>query len=175
MKRIKAWYFSDADRKLRYGDGREIKVGETHTFNGKPVLCEAGLHGSIKPLDALQYAPGPVVWQVGLSGEMDVGDDKIAATERKYLWGYDATDVLRTFARKCVLDVVHLRGDASEVVVRYLKTDDESLWAYAANAANAAAYAAYAAAAAAADAAAYAAARKKQDFLLYRMLMDGRK
>ena len=154
MKKIRAWYFSDADCKLRFGDGRLIVPGETHTVDHKPVLCEAGLHGSVKPLDALQYAPGSWVWRVELSGAMDIGDDKLAATERKYLWGYDATDVLRAFARKCALDVANL-WDAPDVVVRYLKTGDESIRS-------------------AAKYAAESAAEGKQNKRLQKMLMDGR-
>jgi hypothetical protein len=145
MKKIKAWYFSGIDKKLRYGDGRTIKVG------------------SVKPLDALNYAPGPVVWRVELAGDMDIGYDKIAATECKYLWGYDATDVLRLFARKCALDVVHL-WHAPEIVVRYLKTGDESIRA-----------SAFASAFASARASARASAWEEQNKRLYRMIMDGRK
>ena len=180
MKTIKAWYFSGIDKKLRYGDGRTIDAGRTHKFKGQPVLCEAGLHGSVKPLDALNYAPGPVVWCVELSGYMDIGKDKIAATERKYLWGYDATNVLRAFARKCALDVAHL-WPAPEIVMRYLKTGDESMralaWASAMDSTWASARAS--ACASACDSAYVSAcdssAMEKQDKRLYRMIMDGRK
>ena len=132
---MKAWYFSSEDRKLRYGDNRIIKAGLTHKVTCKPVLCEVGLHGSKRIIDALSYAPGPVVWRVELGGEMAIGDDKISATERRYLWGFDATDLLRKFARKCALNVIHL-WDAPDVVVRYLKTGDENLRAAARDAAR---------------------------------------
>jgi len=33
------WYFCGRDRTLRYGDGRKIVVGETHTVKGPPKLC----------------------------------------------------------------------------------------------------------------------------------------
>jgi len=94
---------------------------------------------------------------------MHIGDDKISATERKYLWGFDATDTLWRFARLCALDVVHL-WDAPDIVVRYLKTGDESIRDAAWDAARAAARfaardAAWAAARAAARAAAWDAAR----------------
>ena len=173
MKKILAWHFSKADRKLNYGDSREIIEGTTHRIdwpwtdrNGMvwagPSACNAGLHGSKKIIDALQYAPGPVVWRVELSGQMDISDDKIAASDRRYLWGYDTNDVLRTFARRCALDVIHL-WDAPDVVTRYLKTGDESLrdaaWAAARAAVRDAAWAAaWAAARAAAWDAAWAAA-----------------
>jgi hypothetical protein len=134
--KMKAWFFSGSNKKLSYGDNRIARLGITHrvkfpvVINGttytNPTLCEAGLHGSKRIIDALTYAPGPYVWRVELSGDMDIGNDKISATERKYLWGFDATDILRRFARMCAFDVIHL-WNAPDVVVRYLKTGDESL------------------------------------------------
>ena len=151
-KKIKAWYFAPPDKKLRYGDNRKIVVGRTHKVkfpftdaNGlvweKPSCCHAGLHASIHPLDALGYAASNFVYRVELSGVMDVASDKIAATERMYLWGYDAEFVLKKFARMCALDVARL-WDAPAVVVQYLKTGDDSLRAAAGAAARAAARAA---------------------------------
>ncbi len=85
---ILAWYFSDESRTLRHGDGREIALGVTHSIEGgDPKLYERGLHGSVRILDALKFAPGPVVYRVELSGKMDVGADKIAATRRRYIAG----------------------------------------------------------------------------------------
>ena len=196
-KKIKAWYFAPHDKKLRYGDNRKIVVGRTHKIkypftdaNGlvweKPSCCSSGLHASIAPCDALKYAGSSLVYRVELSGVIDVASDKIAATERMYLWGYDAEPVLRKFARLCALDVIHL-WDAPAVVVQYLKTGDESLrvaaWDAAWDAARDAAWdAAWAAARAAARDAAWdaawdaarAAAWEKQNRRLYRMLMEGR-
>ena len=155
---MKAWYFSTEDRKLRHGDGRVIKAGVTHKVDCEPRLCEAGLHASVRPIDALEYAPGPILWRVELGGEIDKGYDKLCATERTYLWGFDATAMLREFARKCALDVIHL-WNAPEVVKTYLTTGDESLRGAAGDAARAAEWASardaarYAAWAAAGDAA----------------------
>ena len=160
---MKAWYFSTGDKRLRYGDDRKIRAGVTHKIKGDPECCYNGLHGSVSILDALQYAPGNHIWRVELSGDMDRNDDKIAATERKYLWGYDAAEVLRKFARMCALDVIHL-WDAPEVVVRYLKTGDEGIRD-----------AAWAAARDAARDAAWDAARDAQSRRLYRMIMEERK
>jgi hypothetical protein len=191
---MKAWYFSGKDCRLRYGDNRRIEAGFFHTVDYKPILCEQGLHGSKRILDALSYAPGPVVWRVKLSGDVVVGDDKVAATNREYQWGYDATEVLRRFARKCALDVIHL-WDAPDVVVQYLKTGDESLrdaagaaaggawtasWAARAASWTAARFAAGAAAGAAWTAAgaadgAWAAAREKQNRRLTSMIVGGRR
>ena len=138
---MKAWYFSANDKKLRFGDNRTIKAGITHKVKGEPKLCEYGLHGSQSILDALSYAPGSYVWRVELGGTMDRSNDKITATERHYLWGYDAKNVLHKFARLCALDVIHL-WDAPDIVVKYLKTGDESIRASAGAAAWAVARAA---------------------------------
>ena len=154
-----AWYFSTADKKLQHGDGREIAKGRTHKVEGKLALCSHGLHASVRPIDALQYAPGPILWRVKLGGEILKGEDKLCASARTYLWGFDATAMLREFARKCALDVIHL-WNAPEVVKTYLTTGDESLRAAARDAAWAAARAAaWDAAWAAAWDAAWAAAR----------------
>ncbi len=131
---MKAWYFSTIDKKLRYGDDREIAIGVTHEIERTPRLCEQGLHGSRLLLDALSYAPGPVIWRVELSGEMHRGADKTAAQKRTYLaGGIDITHILWKFARLCALDVIHL-WDAPDVVIQFLKTGDESLRAAAGDA-----------------------------------------
>lgn len=121
---MKAWHFHNGST-LR--DGRPLpKVGETIVHDGEPILCVQGLHASIRPLDALRYAPGAWVDRVEVGGTVVHGDDKLVATERTTLWRLDATDVLRRFVRRCALDVAHL-WDAPEVVVKYLKTGDTSL------------------------------------------------
>jgi len=146
------WHFTPLDRRLRYGDGREVIPGETLTVDVQPILCEAGLHQSPTVLDALRWAPGPYLWRTSMECVVARDSDKECGWDRTALWGFDATEVLQRFARLCALDVVHL-WDAPEVVVRYLRTGDEEISAAATT------YAAYAAAdAAAADAAAYAAA-----------------
>ena len=186
MATMLGWYFAANDRRLRYGDGRKIAVGETHEVDGKPALCQRGLHASQRVIDALDYAPGPILYRVRLSGAIVHGDDKACATRRTYLAEIDATEMLRAFARACALDVIHL-WNAPEIVRRYLETGDETIraaawaaaWAAGAEAAaTAAAWAAWAAAgaawAAAGDAAgdAWAAdadARSKQAARLERM------
>jgi hypothetical protein len=164
---VKGWYFSDESRKLRYDAGREIAIGVEHTVKGYPEPCKRGLHASERILDALQYAPGPIIWRVELSGRIKRGDDKVAATRRKYIaGGLDISDILRKFARKQALSVAHL-WDIPEIVRRYLEIGDEFIraaawaaaWAAAKDAASDAAWAAARAAAwaAASDAASDAA------------------
>ena len=135
---MKAWYFSNTDCKLSYDDKRLIQPGVTHKVSCQPILCEQGLHASVNILDALQYAPGPYIWRVELGGKIVQGSDKVVATERTYLWGYDATDILWEMGRLCALDVVHL-WNAPKIVIQYLKSGDESLRAAARDAARAAA------------------------------------
>jgi len=123
-----AWHFVNEDRRLGYGDNRIVKQGRVYKVpQNRPLkLCEYGLHASKRILDALQYAPGPVLCRVELRGKMFHDSDKSVAYERKVLWMMDATDVLRSFSRRCALDVVHL-WDPPEIVMQYLKTGDESI------------------------------------------------
>ena len=159
--RVKAWWFSAAAT-LPNDDGRPVVLGETLTVDpAKVVPCKFGLHASASAFDALQYAPGPILWRVELGGKIvPHGDpvDKYAASERTAIaGGIDVSPLLWEFARKCALGVLHL-WDAPQVVRDYL-TGDESLRAAAWDAASAAAWdAASAAAWAAAWAAAGAAA-----------------
>ena len=123
---MKAWYFSKKDCRLRYKDNRLIKAGVTHYYDGMPILCEQGLHASKNILNALRYAPGAYIWRVKMGGISVCDHDEMVSTERTYLWGYDATNVLNHFARLCALDVIHL-WDAPDVVIQYLKTGDKNL------------------------------------------------
>jgi len=123
---IKAWFFSRGFE-LANGDGRKIALGVTHEVEPPIVPCRRGLHASVNALDALQYAPGGIVWRVTLSGEVVRNGDKHVASCRTYdAGGIDVSDTLRVFARSCALDVTHLWG-AHPVVVKYLTTGDESL------------------------------------------------
>lgn len=128
------WYFGLKDGLLRFNDNRKVVIGKTHKVEGEPVLCQHGLHASKTIWDALSYAPGPILYKVRLGGKIVHSSDKSVATERAYLSAIDATDLLHKFARLCALDVVHL-WDAPDIVVKHLKTGDESLRAAARDAA----------------------------------------
>jgi len=170
MKTVKGWWFTTTERKLLNNDGRKIKLGITHKVEGEIIPCQYGLHLSPRILDALQYAPGPVVYKVEGSGVIIPHGkpvDKYACSHRTYLdGGINISDVLRKFARLCALDIIHL-WNAPGVVVKYMKTGDESLRAAASEAAWGAARAA---ASEAAWEAAWEAARGKQNFRLTRMV-----
>jgi len=121
----------DGIPRLGYGDGREIRVGETLTVEGAPVLCVHGLHASARILDALRYAGGGslALCRVTLGGTVIHDDDKSVATERTVVTMLDAATterLLREFARWCALSVAHL-WEMPDVVRRYLETGDESV------------------------------------------------
>ena len=160
---MKAWHWT-ADT-LRNGAPIPA-VGEWLEHDGPVEMCVSGLHASRRVLDALCYAPGPIVHRVECEQIEGEQEDKLVCRRRRILWTVDAEEILHDFARRCALDVIHL-WDAPDVVVRYLTTGDESIrdaawdaaWAAARNAAQAGARAAaWDAAWAAAQAAARAAA-----------------
>ena len=109
------WHFLAADRRLRYDDGREVKPGSVLTVpDDRPLeLCRYGMHASRDPLDALAYAPGPVVCRVTLAGDILHGDDKSVAHERRAIWMADAEDTLRQFAYKCADRAVRVHAAAA--------------------------------------------------------------
>jgi len=100
MKRIKAWHFIKEDYRLRYSN-QEVKAGDTVTVNGPVKLCEHGLHASRRVIDALRYAPGPIVCRVVMSGDIIEGDHKLVASERYIEWTLDVTWILHEFACWC--------------------------------------------------------------------------
>ena len=135
-------YWFAASDELPHGDGRKVVIGETLTVEPPIIPCERGLHASIDPFDALQYAPGPILYKVRLSGEIVAHDnDKHAASERTAIARRDATEMLWAFARKMALSVLHL-WDEPPIVREYLETGDESKRAAARDAAWDAAWAA---------------------------------
>jgi len=157
MNKIRGWYFAEESRKLRYGDDRPIVIGQTHTVEGKPELCECGLHFSVNILDALKYAPGPILYYVEGSGGMDMGVDKISAQSRTYLAGFDASEMLLEFARKVALisiEKIKPYTNKYDLIVEYLGTGNVDL----VSAAESAAWAARSAVRSAARSAAWSAA-----------------
>ena len=138
---IRAYHF--VGDKLR--DGRPVPpVGEWLVHDGPVRMCESGLHASRHPFDALTYAPGPILCLVDCDEIGAEDGDKLVCRRRRIVARFDATDMLRAFARQCALDVIHL-WDAPQVVRDYLTTGDESLRAAAIAAARDTSWAARAA------------------------------
>jgi hypothetical protein len=161
-KGIIGYWFAASDE-LPHGDGRKVVIGETLVVEPPIVPCQRGLHACVDPFDALQYASGAILYKVRLSGKIVEDGDKHAASERTAVVKRDATQILRSFARKMALSVIHL-WNAPAIVREYLETGNErkrdAARDAAGDAAGAAAWnAAGAAAKAAAGDAAWAAAR----------------
>ena len=139
---MKAYWFSNNDLRLGYGDGRQVKLGRTHKYKGPLELCESGLHASTLLIDALRYAPGHHLWVVELSGDILTGEDKLCASERAYLQHLNCEKLLREFARKQALiniEKIHPYTDQYDLIVQYLQTGDESIQSAAESAAESAA------------------------------------
>jgi hypothetical protein len=118
-----AWHFV-GDR-LR--DGRPVPPDhEPLIHTGMIMVCESGLHASLHPFDALQYAPGHILCLVRCEGDIAYYDDKLVCVRRTILARMDATDMLRYYARMRALSVVHL-WDAPDVMLDYLMTGDRAL------------------------------------------------
>ena len=120
---MKGYWFSREDGTA---DNQRVpaEIGRTDTVAGAIVPCEHGLHSSPTPWDALQYACGPVLWEVEIGGEIvPHGNpvDKHASSTRTYLRRVDVTVVLRRFAAERALSVIHL-WDAPPVVREYLES-----------------------------------------------------
>jgi hypothetical protein len=176
VKAVLAWHWLPEDGTLRYGDGRKVVVGEKLSVALTKELrpCSYGMHASTKILDALQYAPGPILTRVRLTGPTIIKEqDKCCAYERTALWMVDARLALVVFASDCAWRALERerragrepdsRCWAAVEAARRFASDpsDENRnaadAAYAACAAYAdAAYAAYASCAASAACAAYA-------------------
>ena len=125
---MRAYYFSGKDKRLRYGDNRLIQEGETHTVDCEPILCEQGLHGSIKALDALKYAPDTYLWIVEIEGDIQTGEDKICGKSRTYIKGFDAEELLRSFAcKQALINIEKIKPYCSEeeynTILAYLHGD----------------------------------------------------
>tara|TARA_Y100000310_G_C20644546_1_gene795821 strand:- start:1224 stop:1874 length:651 start_codon:yes stop_codon:yes gene_type:complete len=124
---MSAWHFTKGQY-LRNGEPLP-KVGEWLKLPGPPRMCSYGLHASVSPLDALDYAPGGTLHRVRIGGEIIAGTDKIVGTERRIIWTLDedmANKTFREFARWCALQVID-KWDAPDVVREYLETGDESI------------------------------------------------
>jgi hypothetical protein len=117
----RAWHFT-ADT-LR--DGRPIPAdGEWLVHTGDVYMCESGLHASLQPFDALQYAPGATLCLVDVDDIVTSENDKLVCRRRRIVARMDATELLRYFARMRAVSVIH-SWDAPDVVCDYLMTGDE--------------------------------------------------
>lgn len=97
-----AWHFlAEKDGKPVTRTGREMTVGDVEAVEGEIRLCDRGLHGSLRAIDALGYAPGSWVQRAEYSGTLVQEYDKFAASVRKCLALASADRVLHEFACWC--------------------------------------------------------------------------
>jgi len=97
---MKAWHFLKEGN--RTGEGNIlVEVGQTLTVEPPVSMCSHGLHFSLKAIDSIKYAPGPIIQLVEVPDDSELGDDKGVAVSRKCLWLYDATSLLHEFACQC--------------------------------------------------------------------------
>lgn len=70
------WHF--VGEKLR--DGRPVPAdGEWLEHSGQIEMCKAGYHGSLRIIDALNYAPANVICYCEFAGEIVHAYDKLVA------------------------------------------------------------------------------------------------
>ena len=112
MRHIRAWHFLLEGLKLAdYGDAlanKVIRKGSVLHVEPPLSLCERGLHGSKRIIDALGFAPGPIICRTEHWGEIVEGDDKLCSEYRKVLWWIDGTNILHEFACLCAEDALKL-------------------------------------------------------------------
>lgn len=175
MSKVLGWHFSNGS--LAYGDDRKIVAGKLYTVKKPIVLCNHGLHASVRAIDALAYAPGSIISRVELSGEVIEGDDKVVASRRKVIAVADASKVLHRFATDVAADAVLALKNPDPRLLEAIrvkrlwiegKATDEELSA----ARSAAVVAAESAAWSAAESAAWSAARSAANIKLEHALSD---
>ena len=115
---IEAWHFLPASRMTRYSN-EYVYPGCMLKAQGEIAMCNNGMHASTAALDALRYAPGPILCRVRMHGRIVHGADKVVAEARECLWMADATETLHHFAVLQALSVAHL-WDMPDYVRTYL-------------------------------------------------------
>ena len=99
------WHFLQRNKKLGYADGRPVH--KKRWFKAKNCrttrLCSCGMHASENILDALKWAPGPVLCQVKVHGNIKVAsnNDKFVGMERLVIDWINAEDVIQEFSVWC--------------------------------------------------------------------------
>jgi hypothetical protein len=116
---MRAWHFLSADGMTRYAPRTKIEIGQRLSVDPERLyMCEYGLHASERIIDALQYAPGPILCRVELSGRILSGADKLCAEHRTVIAMADATQMLHEFACRQAESVLHLIPEDERHVAR---------------------------------------------------------
>jgi hypothetical protein len=110
MDKVRAWHFLPTDGKTANRNRRKVEAGKTYSCRGPIVLCENAMHGSRRIIDALYYAPGPIVELVDIWGDVVEQSDKLGGRHRECLWMTDISDILHEFACRCAEDALRKCG-----------------------------------------------------------------
>ena len=78
---VLAWHFRRLDGTTEYLREPE-QVGKSYSCEGVLVLCGNGFHASEDVLDALTYAPGPLLCRIRCAGEILHDSDKLVCRTR---------------------------------------------------------------------------------------------
>jgi hypothetical protein len=114
-ERLLAWHFLREDGCLNHPPYTKVEVGQTLMTDGEPIHV---FYASVRAIDALAYASGPIVCRVELRGVIVADDDKAVANQRTVLAMADASTVLHEFA--C---------DGAEAALREHGVTDKRSWA----------------------------------------------
>ena len=111
---ILAWHFRDAGGTTSRLAKPE-HVGVRYSVTPPVACCSNGLHGSIRAIDALEYASSTtaIICRTSHEGEIDRQHDKLASEHRTVLWQADCTMALHEFACLCAeqsFEIIKKRG-----------------------------------------------------------------
>lgn len=100
---VLGWHFLRVDGRLSRAPYTIVEVGQTLTLppDTELQLCRVGYHASMRAIDALYYAPGPIACRVSVTGDIQHGPDKLCASSRTVIAMTDATKLLHEFACDC--------------------------------------------------------------------------
>lgn len=104
-ERIKGWHFLRSNRRLGYGDNREVKAGRILSVDCEPRAGVRGLHAAKTLRFAAFHASesSPIVCRVEVWGNVSNGAFSVfAAQNRKVLWLVDFRDFAAMRARKII-------------------------------------------------------------------------
>lgn len=94
------WHWLSNDKRLKYGDGRTVAVGERLPFfkrtpDSIPIICRTGMHASPTPSAGIEYAPGEVLCRVFVYDVVDDRPgDKFVGAERTVIEMHNVRKIL---------------------------------------------------------------------------------
>lgn len=120
-----AWWFGEANGKLRFGDNRKVEENKVLSHVDELIICRRGLHACRNILDAGTYTgllklKSPILWRVRVEDFIEQSD-KLCSRFRTHLWKVDAKNAFEAFSRFVALSVLDKWPYTEEVEV-FLKS-----------------------------------------------------